>query len=81
LQDGASAEQVAAYLGHKDANVTRAVYLHVVKDAERAAGLRGWQTKEFGSLFRTRNGETDGETDRAASRSSEATSATAEEAR
>ena len=76
LRGGASAEEVAAYLGHKDANVTRSVYLHIVKDAERAANLRDWQTREFGSILQE---ETPEETGAAVSLSSEIVSATPEE--
>ena len=81
LRAGASAEQVAAYLGHKDANVTRSVYLHIVKDAERAAGIRDWQTEEFSSIFRSGNGETLEETAPAVSLSSETATLAEEEAR
>jgi integrase len=37
---GATAEAIQRQLRHADANVTRAVYIHELKDAERRQGQR-----------------------------------------
>ena len=37
IRDGEGAEEVSWMLGHRNSNVTRAVYVHEIKDAERKA--------------------------------------------
>lgn len=51
LADGESADEVAFLLGHKDARVTRAVYLHDVRDAERRANRRARIGDRLGSVL------------------------------
>jgi integrase len=51
LYAGDSADEVAVLLGHRDATVTRAVYLHEVEDAARRAIRRDRINAEFGSVF------------------------------
>ena len=48
---------LAFLLGHKDANVTRAVYVHEVADARRRAMRRERMEAEFGSLLRGSDAE------------------------
>ena len=51
IRAGDSAENVAWLLGHKDANVTRAVYIHELKDAERKARLLAGMNARTGSAL------------------------------
>jgi integrase len=51
LLAGDTADEVAALLGHKDATVTRAVYLHEIEDAERRALRRERIDSEFGAAL------------------------------
>jgi integrase len=48
---GGSAEEVAWQLGHRDSNVTRAVYVQEVKTAERTARRRAAMEKRYGSML------------------------------
>lgn len=54
---GESVDELAFLLGHKDANVTRAVYVHEVADARRRAMCRQRIEAEFGPLLRGRDAE------------------------
>ncbi len=47
---GESADEIAFMLGHANANVTRAIYLHEVADARRKAMRRELLTAASGSL-------------------------------
>ena len=40
IRDGEGAEEVSWMLGHRNSNVTRAVYLHEIRDAERVSERR-----------------------------------------
>lgn len=51
LLAGESIDEVAFLLGHKNANVTRAVYVHEVADARRKAARRSRVTAEYGSAL------------------------------
>jgi integrase len=51
LLAGDTADEVAALLGHKDATVTRAVYLHEIEDAGRRALRRERIDAEFGAAL------------------------------
>jgi integrase len=51
LYSGDSADEVAALLGHKDATVTRIVYLHEIENAERRALRRDRIDSEFGAAL------------------------------
>jgi integrase len=44
---GESAEEVSWQLGHGNSNVTRAVYLHEIRNAERAAQRRGRLQRDY----------------------------------
>ena len=52
LVAGESIDEVALLLGHRDANVTRAVYVRELADARRRAMRRSRMIAEFGELFR-----------------------------
>jgi integrase len=51
LLAGESVDEVAFLLGHRDGNVTRAVYVHEVADARRRATRRSRMTAEYGSAL------------------------------
>ena len=51
LLAGESVDEVAFLLGHKDANVTRAVYVREVADARRRAMRRSRMVEEYGSAL------------------------------
>jgi integrase len=51
LLAGDTADEVATLLGHKDATVTRAVYLHELEDAGRRALRRERIDSEFGAAL------------------------------
>lgn len=51
LLAGESVDEVAFLLGHRDGNVTRAVYVHEVADARRRATRRSRLTAEYGSAL------------------------------
>jgi integrase len=53
LLAGESVDEVAFLLGHRDANVTRAVYVRELADVRRRAMRRSRMIAEFGGLFRT----------------------------
>lgn len=48
---GESVDEVAFLLGHRDANVTRAVYVRELADARRRSMRRSRMIAEFGELF------------------------------
>lgn len=52
LLAGESIDEVAFLLGHRDANVTRAVYVRELADARRRSMRRSRMIAEFGELFR-----------------------------
>ena len=52
LLAGESVDEVAFLLGHRDANVTRAVYVRELADARRRTMRRSRMIAEFGELFR-----------------------------
>lgn len=52
LLAGESVDEIAFLLGHRDANVTRAVYVRELADARRRSMRRSRMTAEFGELFR-----------------------------
>ena len=52
LLAGESVDEVAFLLGHRDANITRAVYVRELADARRRAMRRSRMVAEFGELFR-----------------------------
>jgi integrase len=52
LLAGESVDEVAFLLGHRDANVTRAVYVRELADARRRSMRRSRMIAEFGELFR-----------------------------
>lgn len=52
LLAGESIDEVAFLLGHRDANVTRAVYLREVSDARRRTMRRSRMAAEFGELLK-----------------------------
>jgi len=52
LVAGESIDEVAFLLGHRDANVTRAVYVRELADARRRSMRRSRMIAEFGELFR-----------------------------
>jgi len=47
-----SIDEVALLLGHRDANVARAVYVRELADARRRSMRRSRMIAEFGELFR-----------------------------
>jgi integrase len=51
LLAGESVDEVAFLLGHRDGNVTRAVYVREVADARRSASRRSRVTAEYGSAL------------------------------
>jgi integrase len=51
IRDGESAEEVSWQLGHKNSNVTRAVYVQEIKTAERSARRRAKMEARYGSLL------------------------------
>jgi hypothetical protein len=51
LLAGESIDEVAFLLGHRDGNVTRAVYVREVADARRRAMRRDRMTAEFAGLL------------------------------
>jgi hypothetical protein len=51
LLAGESVDEIAFLLGHRDANVTRAVYVREVADARRRAMRRSRMDAEFGGLL------------------------------
>jgi integrase len=51
LLAGESIDEVAFLLGHRDANVTRAVYLRELSDARRRTMRRSRMLSEFAGLF------------------------------
>jgi len=51
IRDGEGAEEVSWMLGHRNSNVTRAVYLHEIKDAERKAKSRARMEARYGSAL------------------------------
>jgi integrase len=52
LLAGESVDEVAFLLGHRDANVTRAVYVRELSDARRRTMRRSRMTAEFGELLK-----------------------------
>ena len=50
---GESVDEVAFLLGHRDATVTRVVYVHEIADARRRHMRRSWMTGEFAGALRT----------------------------
>ena len=52
LLAGESVDEIAFLLGHRDANVTRAVYVRELADARRRLMRRSRMIAEFGGLFR-----------------------------
>jgi integrase len=57
LLAGESVDEVAFLLGHRDANVTRAVYVRELSDARRRTMRRSRMVAEFGDLLRARNAD------------------------
>jgi integrase len=57
LLAGESVDDVAFLLGHRDANVTRAVYVRELSDARRRTLRRSRMVAEFGDLLRAQNGD------------------------
>lgn len=57
LLAGESVDEVAFLLGHRDANVTRAVYVREISDARRRTMRRSRMVAEFGDLLRAQNGD------------------------
>jgi integrase len=53
LLAGESVDEIAFLLGHRDANVTRAVYVRELADARRRTMRRSRMIAEFGELFTT----------------------------
>lgn len=53
LLAGESIDEVAFLLGHRDANVTRAVYLRELSDARRRTMRRSRMASEYADLLRT----------------------------
>ena len=51
LLAGESVDEVAFLLGHRDANVTRAVYVRELSDARRRTMRRSRMVAEFGDLL------------------------------
>jgi len=51
IRDGEGAEEVSWMLGHRNSNVTRAVYLHEIRDAERVAERRTRMEARYGSAL------------------------------
>jgi integrase len=57
LLAGESVDEVAFLLGHRDANVTRAVYVRELSDARRRTMRRSRMVAEFGDVLRAQNGD------------------------
>lgn len=57
LVAGESINEVALLLGHRDANVTRAVYLRELSDARRRTMPRSRMVAEFADVLRVESGE------------------------
>ncbi|HUA49189.1 MAG TPA: site-specific integrase [Solirubrobacteraceae bacterium] len=57
LLAGESVDEVAFLLGHRDANVTRAVYVRELSDARRRTMRRSRMVAEFGDLLRAQNSD------------------------
>lgn len=57
LLAGESVDEVAFLLGHRDANVTRAVYVRELSDARRRTMRRSRMIAEFGDLLRAQNSD------------------------
>jgi integrase len=55
LLAGESVDEVAFLLGHRDANVTRAVYVRELSDARRRRMRRSRMVAEFGDLLHAQN--------------------------
>lgn len=51
IRDGEGAEEVSWMLGHRNSNVTRAVYLHEIRDVERVAQRRARMEARYGSAL------------------------------
>ena len=51
IRDGEGAEEVSWMLGHRNSNVTRAVYLHEIRDVERVAERRLRMEARYGSAL------------------------------
>ena len=49
---GESVDEIAFLLGHKDANVTRAVYVREIADGRRRAMRRSRMVEEYGGLLK-----------------------------
>lgn len=56
LRDGDTESEVAWMLGHKNSTVTRAVYLHEVRDSERRTAQRAKQARRVGSMLAADDG-------------------------
>jgi len=52
LLAGESVDEVAFLLGHRNANVTRAVYVHELADARRRNMRRSQMIAEYGDLLK-----------------------------
>ena len=59
LLAGESVDEIAFLLGHRDANVTRAVYVREVADARRRSMRRSRMVAEFGGALRVALGPAD----------------------
>jgi integrase len=57
LLAGESIDEVAFLLGHRDANVTRAVYLRELSDARRRTMRRSRMVAEFADVLGVESGE------------------------
>jgi integrase len=57
LLAGESVDEVAFLLGHRDANVTRAVYLRELSDARRRRMRRSWMIAEFADVLGSEDGD------------------------
>jgi integrase len=51
IAEGDGAEEISWQLGHKDATVTRKIYIHEVKSAERSARRRGKMEARFRAVM------------------------------
>lgn len=58
LLAGESIDEVALLLGHRDANVTRAVYLRELSDARRRTMRRSRMAAEYGELLKAPDDDT-----------------------
>ena len=56
LRAGESVDEIAFMLGHRDANVTRAVYVRELADARRRSMRRSRMAAEFADVLRTSSG-------------------------